>query len=161
MPPLVVYRPPFQARLRYHAHIWWLFISTLLTSSEKVIFEIFSPSCEKFAVDANRGSIIFDQKTEKIIFFQFFLKQTLLFLPKFEFYMKNAFFWCIYCWYSSKIAKLEIFRNFLVKLYYNGNFAFFSAFCKRKFWKWLLRTGNDLSFQENVFLELCDAPELS
>ena len=45
--------------------------------------------------------------------------------------------------YSSKIAKLEIFRNFLVKLYYNGNFA------------------NDLSFQENLFLELCDAPELS
>jgi len=63
-----------------------------LTSPEKVIFEIFSPSCEKFAVEANKGSIIFDQKTEKIIFFQIFLKQTLLFLPKFEFYMKNAFF---------------------------------------------------------------------
>ena len=90
-----------------------------------------------------------------------FLKQTLLFLPKFEFYMKNAFFWCIYCWYSSKIAKLEIFRNFLVKLYYNGNFAIFFCFLQKKFWKWLLWTGNDLSFQENVFLELCDAPELS
>ena len=132
MPPLVVYRPPFQARLRYHAHIWWLFISTLLTSPKKVIFEIFSPSCEKFAVEANRGSIIFDQKTEKIIFFQIFLKQTLLFLPKFEFYMKNAFFWCIYCWYSSKIAKLEIFRNFLVKLYYKGNFASFFCFLQKK-----------------------------
>ena len=111
--------------------------------SWKRYFWNFSPGCEKFAVEANRGSIIFDQKTEKIIFFQILLEQTLLFLPEFEFYMKNAFFWCIYCSYSSKIAKLEIFRNFWVKLYYNGNFAIFFCFLQKKFlkmalmnWKW-------------------------
>ena len=54
-------------------------------------------------------SIDFEKKNEKIWFFQFFLKQIILFLFEIEFYMKNAFFRGIACWNSSKITK---FRNF-------------------------------------------------
>ena len=92
-------------------------------------------------------SKILNQRIKRT-FYQNIVKQTLLFLPKFEFYMKNAFFRCIYCWYSSKIEKLEIFRNFLVKLYYNGNFAIFFCFLQKKIlkmalmnWKWSQLSG--------------------
>ena len=106
--------------------------------------------------------IIFDKKTEKILFFGIFLIQNIFFMAKFEFYRKNAFFWGIYCCCSSKIAKIEIFRIFGSNCTKTVIFQFFSAFCKKKeFWKWPVWPGNDLSFQKIVFLELCDAPELS
>ena len=52
-------------------------------------------------------SIDFEKKNEKIWFFQFFLKQIILFLFEIEFYVKNAFFRGIACWNSSKIINLE------------------------------------------------------
>ena len=53
-------------------------------------------------------------------------------MAKFEFYMKNAFFWGIYCWCSSKIAKIEIFCIFCSNCTKTVIFQFFSAFCKKK-----------------------------
>ena len=87
--------------------------------------------------------IIFDKKMGKTFFFWIFLKQKIFFMAKFEFYMKNAFFWGIYCWCSSKIAKIEIFRIFCSNYTKTVIFGFFYAFWKKKIlkigfinWKW-------------------------
>ena len=56
-------------------------------------------------------------------------------MAKFEFYMKNAFFWGIYCWCSSKIAKIEIFRIFCSNYTKTVIFGFFYAFWKKKILK--------------------------
>ena len=46
----------------------------------------------------------------KVTFFgNFLIKKTIFFLPKFKFYMNNAFFWGIYCWFSSKFVKFDFF----------------------------------------------------
>ena len=74
-------------------------------------------------------------KNGKNLFFWIFLKQKIFFMAKFEFYMKNAFFWGIYCWCSSKIAKIEIFRIFSSNYTKTVIFGFFYAFWKKKILK--------------------------
>ena len=76
-------------------------------------------------------SVDFEKKNEKIWFFQFFLKQIILFLFEIEFYVKNAFFRGIACWNSSKITN---FRNFAhISPFFDG-FSIFAVFFG-DFWK--------------------------
>ena len=62
---------------------------------------------------------------------------------------------------AQKLQNLKFFAIFWSNCTIKVILHFFYCFLQKKFWKWLLWTGNDLSFQETVFLELCDAPELS
>ena len=71
---------------------------------------------------------------KKSIFFIFF-QQIIFFLPIIEFHLENAFFWCIYCWCSSKIAKIEIFCIFCSNYTKTVIFGFFYAFWKKKILK--------------------------
>ena len=87
------------------------------------------------------------KKRKKPIFLNFF-ETKIFFMAKFEFYMKNAFFWGIYCWCSSKIAKIEIFRIFCSNYTKTVIFGFFYAFWKKKIlkmalmnWKWSQLSG--------------------
>ena len=75
-------------------------------------FSNFFAQIGKFCNFRQKVSIDFHTKKEKLDFFQFFLKEIILFLLEFEFYVKNAFFWGIACWNGSKIIKFGIFAHF-------------------------------------------------
>ena len=72
-----------------------------------------------------RGQRRFWKKKFKKWFFQFFLKEIILFLLEFELYVKNAFFWGIACWNGSKITKFGIFAHFS---WFLSRFLFFTIF---------------------------------
>ena len=71
------------------------------------------------------------KKNKKIWFFQYFLKQIILFMFEIEFYAKNAFFKGIACWNSSKITK---FTNFVHIWPFLDKFSIFAHFFG-EFWK--------------------------
>ena len=91
---------------------------------------------EKFAIEDTWSEKILTKKL-KIWFFQFFLKQIILFLFEIEFYMKNAFFRGIACWNSSKITK---FRNFAHIYPFFDGFSIFANFLG-DFWKKIPKRG--------------------
>ena len=68
---------------------------------------------EKFANEDNWSASVFKKKSEKFEFFQIFSNKSYFFLCEIEFCMKNAFFWGIACWNSSKITKFGNFHSFL------------------------------------------------
>ena len=76
-------------------------------------------------------SLNFYKKFKKLFFFQFFLHKIILFLYEIEFYMKNAFFWCIICWCRSKIANFWNFAHFLAIFSIFSIFAFFCDLWKK------------------------------
>ena len=85
----------------------------------------------------------FYKKFKKLFFFQLFLHKIILFLYEIEFYMKNAFLWCIICWYKSKIAKFWNFTHFLAIFGKILNFCIFFCDLWKKnpqktqiSWKW-------------------------
>ena len=78
-------------------------------------------------------SIDFEKKIEKIWFFQFFLKQIILFLFEIDFYVKNAFFRGIACWNSSRITKFEIFAHTYWFFEYISNFWHFLVISGKAF----------------------------
>ena len=104
-------------------------------------------------------SLNFYKKFKKLFFFQFFLHKIILFLYEIEFYMKNAFFWCIICWCRSKIANFWNFAHFLAIFSIFSIFAFFLWFVEKKFWKRLKSVGNDPNLCENMIFDLFVAPE--
>ena len=77
-------------------------------------------------------SLDFDKNFKKLFFFQSFLQKIIHFLYEIEFYMKNAFFWCIICWCRSKIAKFWNFAHFLAIFSIFSIFAFFLWFVEKK-----------------------------
>ena len=89
------------------------------------------------------GQPRFWQKIQKNIFLNLFLHKIILFLYEIEFYMKNAFLWCIICWYKSKIAKFWNFTQFLAIFAKIFNFRIFFCNLREKnpkkaqiSWKW-------------------------
>ena len=89
------------------------------------------------------GQPRFWKKIRKIIFFSIFPAKIILFLYEIEFYMKNAFFWCIICWFRSKIVKFWNFAHFLAIFSIFSIFAIFWGICGKKIlkkaqisWKW-------------------------
>ena len=93
-------------------------------------------------------SVDFEKKNLKIWFFQFFLKQIILFLFEIEFYVKNAFFRGIACWNSSKITKFGNFHSFLAIFDRFLIFANFFVIFGKKFlkrgqmsWNWCQLLG--------------------
>ena len=98
-------------------------------------------------------------KKSKKNFFQFFLHKIILFLYEIEFYMKNAFLWCIICWYRSKIGKFWNFTHFLVIFGKIFNFCIFLWFVETKFPKRLKLVGNDPNLCGNMIFDLFRAPE--
>ena len=101
----------------------------------------------------------FEKKLKKIFSFSIFLAKIILFLYEIEFYMKNAFFWCIICWCRSKIAKFWNFAHFLAIFSTFSIFAFFLWFVEKKFWKRLKSVGNDPKLCGNMIFDLFVAPE--
>ena len=75
-------------------------------------FSNFFAQIWKFCNWRQQVSIDFHTKKRKIQFLQFFFKEIIRFLLEIEFYEKNAFFWGIACWNSSKITKFGIFALF-------------------------------------------------
>ena len=59
------------------------------------------------------------------------MHKIILFLYEIEFYMKNAFFWCIICWCRSKIANFWNFAHFLAIFSIFSIFAFFLWFVEK------------------------------
>ena len=103
--------------------------------------------------------MILCKKNWKKIIFKIFLAKIILFLYKIEFYMKNAFFWCIICWCRSKIANFWNFAHFLAIFSIFSIFAFFCDLWKKKIWKRLKLVGNDPNLCENMIFDLFVAPE--
>ena len=87
------------------------------------------------------------------------MQKIIHFLYEIEFYMKNAFFWCIICWCRSKIAKFWNFAHFLAIFSIFSIFAFFLWFVEKKFWKRLKSVGNDPKLCGNMIFDLFVAPE--
>ena len=105
------------------------------------------------------GQPRFWKKNWKIIFFSIFPAKLILFLYEIEFYMKNAFLWCIICWYRSKIAKFWNFTNFLAIFGKIFIFRIFMWFVGKKFQKRLKSVGNYPNLCENKIFDLLVAPE--
>ena len=104
-------------------------------------------------------SLDFDKNFKKLFFFQSFLQKIIHFLYEIEFYMKNAFFWCIICWCRSKIANFWNFAHFLAIFSIFSILAFFLWFVEKKFWKRLKSVGNDPKLCGNMIFDLFVAPE--
>ena len=83
----------------------------------------------------------------------------ILFLYEIDFYMKNAFFWCIICWCRSKIVKFWNFAHFLAIFSTFSIFAIFLWFVEKNIWKRLKSVGNDPNLCENMNFDLFVALE--
>ena len=87
----------------------------------------------------------FEKKKEKIWFFQFFLKQIILFLFEIEFYVKNAFFRGLHVEIAQKLQNLEIsliIGHFLMDFQFS---LIFLVIFEKKFQKWAKCVGIDAS----------------